>query len=132
MKKKLFERLSRRERQIIEIIYRLGEATVAQVQEGLSDPPSYSSVRALLGILAKKGFVNFEKRGRTYVYLPTVSREKASHSALSNIVQTYFDGSVEGVVAALIDISGAKLTEAELEKLEGIIREKRKKEGRHE
>ncbi|SYZ74444.1 putative transcriptional regulator [Candidatus Zixiibacteriota bacterium] len=132
MKKKLFERLSRRERQIIEIIYRIGEATVAQVQEGLSDPPSYSSVRALLGILVKKGFVKFEKRGKTYVYLPTVSREKARHSALSNIVQTYFDGSVEGVVTTLIDISATELTDRELEKLEEIIRERRRKEGAHE
>jgi predicted transcriptional regulator len=128
MKKKLFDRLSRRERQLIDIIYRLGEATVAEVREALPDPPSYSSVRAIMNILKDKGFVRYERRGRTYIYRPTVSPEKARRSALGHILKTFFNGSIENAVAALIDLSAAELTEEQLGNLEGLIREKLNKE----
>ncbi len=109
------------------VIYRMGEATVAEVQKSIPDPPSYSSVRALLGVLEDKGIVKHGKRGRTYFYLPTVSVDKARRSALSNVVQNFFDGSVESVVAALMRLSTAQVTDDELERLEKLIREKREK-----
>ncbi|MEW6411290.1 MAG: BlaI/MecI/CopY family transcriptional regulator [Candidatus Zixiibacteriota bacterium] len=127
MAKRLFDRLSKRERQIMDVIFREGEATVAQVQNAIPDPPSYSSVRALLGVLEDKGIVKHAKRGRTYVYMPTVSRDKARRSALTHVVDTFFDGSVESVVAALVHSSAAKVSDDELERLEKLIREKREK-----
>ena len=112
----------------MEVIYRLGEASVAEVQEALPDPPAYSTVRTLLGVLETKKFLRHKKSGRAYVYLPTVSREKAQHSALKNVVQNFFDGSVESVVATLMSLSESRLTDEELERLARLIEEKRKEE----
>lgn len=128
MKKQSINQLSRRERQIMEVIYRLGEASVAEVLQELPDPPAYSSVRTLLGVLETKRLLKHKKKGRAYVYLPTVSREKARHSALRNVVQNFFDGSVESVVTTLMSISESRLTDDELERLARLIEEKRKEE----
>jgi predicted transcriptional regulator len=121
--------LSRRERQIMNIIYRRGRATAAEVLDDLSDPPSYSAVRALLRLLEQKGHLVHQQDGARYVFKPTLSRERARQSALSQVVRTFFDGSTAKAVAALLDLSGSKLSEDELDRLAGMIDEARK-EGR--
>lgn len=119
--------LSRRERQILDILYAKGTATVADVQAALPDPPSYSAVRALLRILEEKGHARHESQGTRYVYLPMVPRERARNSALSRIVKTFFDGSAAQAAAALVD-SGS-LSDEELTRLSMLI-ERARKEGR--
>ena len=121
--------LSRRERQIMDVIYRLGQATAAEVRENLPDAPSYSAVRALLRVLEDKGHVKHAQDGPRYVYLPTVPRAKARRSALRQLVNTFFDGSAEQAVAALLDLSSDRLSPDELERLAGVIASARK-EGR--
>src|SRR5688572_10096132 len=101
MARTLLTDLSRRERQIMDLLFRQGRATAAEVQRGLPDPPSYSAVRAMLRILEEKGHIRHEQDGPRYVYAPRHDREKASHSALRHVVQTFFDGSAEQAVAAL-------------------------------
>lgn len=113
--------LSRRERQILDILYRNGRATAAEVQAALPEPPSYSAVRALLRILEDKGHVRHEQDGPRYVYLPTVARDNAKRSALRHILQTFFDGSAEQAISALLDESSAKLSSAELDRLARLI-----------
>lgn len=119
--------LSRRERQILDILYAKGSATAAEVREAMPDPPSYSAVRALLRILEDKGHAKHEPQGTRYVYLPSVSRERARNSALTRIVTTFFDGSAAQAAAALVD-SGS-LSNDELERLSALI-ERARKEGR--
>lgn len=121
--------LSRRERQIMDVIYRLGRATAADVLENLPDPPSYSAVRALLRVLEAKGHLKHEPAGPRYVFLPTVPRERARASALRQLLHTFFDGSTEQAVAALLDLSSTKLSDAELAKLGRLIAQA-KREGR--
>ena len=121
--------LSRRERQIMNIIYRRGRATAAEVLDDLPDPPSYSAVRALLRLLEQKGHLTHQQDGARYVFKPTLSRERARQSALSQVVRTFFDGSTAKAVAALLDLSRSKLSEDELDRLAGLIDEARK-EGR--
>ena len=113
--------LSRRERQILDILYQHGQATAAEVQAGLPEPPSYSAVRALLRILEDKGHVRHEQDGPRYVYLPTVARDNAQRSALRHILQTFFDGSTEQAISALLDDSSSKLSGAELDRLARLI-----------
>lgn len=119
--------LSRRERQILDILYAKGTATAAEVLESLPDPPSYSAVRALLRILEDKGHAKHEAQGTRYVYLPMVPRERARNSALTRIVKTFFDGSAAQAAAALVD-SGS-LSDEELTKLSSLI-DRARKEGR--
>ncbi|MDP2321911.1 MAG: BlaI/MecI/CopY family transcriptional regulator [Acidobacteriota bacterium] len=119
--------LSRRERQILDILYAKGTATAAEVLDALPDPPTYSAVRALLRILEDKGHARHEAQGTRYVYLPMVPRERARNSALSRIVKTFFDGSAAQAAAALVD-SGS-LSDDELAKLSKLI-ERARKEGR--
>ena len=119
--------LSRRERQILDILYARGSATAADVLAALPDPPSYSAVRALLRILEEKGHVRHEARGTRYVYLPVVPRDSARNSALTRLVKTFFDGSAAQAAAALVD-SGS-LSEDELSRLSALI-ERARKEGR--
>jgi predicted transcriptional regulator len=114
-------RLSRRERQIMQVLYRHGKATAAEVLEGLPDPPSYSAVRALLRILEEKGFIKHGQDGARYVYQPRVPREKARHSALSTLLNDLFEGSREKLLAALLDKRAGHLTPEELEKLSALI-----------
>jgi predicted transcriptional regulator len=125
----LQHKLSRRERQIMDILYRRGRATAAEVREALPDPPGYSAVRALLRILEDKGHARHEEVGPKYVYRPAVARDKATRSALRHLVDTFFNGSPEKAVAALLDASAAELSPAELERLAGLI-DKARKEGK--
>ena len=119
--------LSRRERQIMDVIYGRGQATAAEVVAALPDPPSYSAVRALLRILEQKGHLRHQEDGPRYVFLPTVSRDRARKSALRNLVRTFFDGSPAQAAAALID--QADLTDDDVTRLAAMI-EKARKEGR--
>jgi BlaI family transcriptional regulator, penicillinase repressor len=121
--------LSRRERQIMDFLFRTGRATAADVMEGLSDAPSYSAVRALLRILEQKGHIRHEEEGRAYVYMPLVRRDAARQTALSHLLKTFFDNSAEQAVAALLAIKGEKMSGAELERMSKLI-EKAKAEGR--
>jgi len=117
--------LSRRERQIMDVVYRLGKATVTDVLERLPDPPSYSAVRALMRILEEKGHLSHEQDGPRYVYLPTVPRDAAQASALSHMVRTFFGGSAEAAVAALLDLPEGGMSEGELSRLSRLIDEAR-------
>jgi predicted transcriptional regulator len=121
--------LTRREREIMDILYRLGQATAAEVLDGLADPPSYSAVRALLRLLEERGHVKHVQDGPRYVYKPAVTRGEAKKSAMAHVVATFFEGSVEQAVATLVESSRAKLTKPELERLAQII-QRAKKEGR--
>src|SRR6478672_6557224 len=107
--------LTRREREIMDILYRRGRATAAEVLEDMADPPSYSAVRALLRILEEHGHARHVQDGPRYVYLPAVARNDARKTALSHVVTTFFDGSVEQAVAALVESSRSKLSKEELE-----------------
>jgi len=121
--------LSRRERQIMEIVYRLGSATAAEVQEGIADPPSYSAIRAMLRILEEKGHLTHRHDGPRYVYSPVVPRTAARQSALRSLVKTFFDGSATQAVAALLDMSESRLSGDEAAQLARLI-EKAKREGK--
>ena len=118
--------LSRRERQILDILYQQGQATAAEVQNALPEPPSYSAVRALLRILEEKGHVRHQQDGPRYVYLPTLARENAKRSALRHMLRTFFDGSAEQAISALLDDASAKLSPAELDRLARLIEDARK------
>lgn len=129
MTAKAHTNLSRRERQIMDILHQLEKATAAEVMELLPDPPSYSAVRALLRLMEEKGYLRHETDGAKYIYVPTVGREKARKSALKQMLQTFFDGSTEQAVAALLDLSKSRLKDDELNRLSEIIDQARK-EGR--
>jgi BlaI family transcriptional regulator, penicillinase repressor len=120
--------LSRRERQIMDLLYQRGRATAAEVQADLPDPPGYSAVRAMLRVLEEKGHVRHQQDGPRYVYLPKVARDRAKRSALRHVVRTFFDGSTEQLVAALLDDGSAQLSEGELDRLAHLI-ERARKEG---
>jgi predicted transcriptional regulator len=126
MKKNLHRDLSRRERQIMDVLYRRGRATAAEVRKEMPDPPGYSAVRAMLRVLEDKGQVRHEEEALRYVFIPTASRANATRSALSHLVDTFFEGSAERAVTALLD---GKLTREELDRLANLI-ESAKKEGR--
>ncbi len=121
--------LSRRERQIVDVLYRLGDATAQDVLHQLPDPPSYSAVRALLRILEEKGHVKHRQDGPRYVYTPTVPRERARASALRQLVGTFFGGSAGAAAVALLDLSRDDLSEDELAQLQDLVVRARK-EGR--
>jgi predicted transcriptional regulator len=121
--------LSRRERQIMDFLYRAGRASAADVHKGIPDPPSYSAVRATLRILETKGHVRHEEEGRAYVFLPTTKKEAARRKALAHVVRTFFDNSMEQTVSALMEIAGPKLGTAELDRLRQVI-DRAKEEGR--
>ena len=121
--------LSRRERQIMDIIYQRRQATAADVMEHLPDPPSYSAVRALLRVLEEKGHVRHKQDGPRYVFYPTVSRDRARQSALKQVVGTFFEDSIEQAVATLLDMSAKEMSDVELDRLAELI-EQARKEGR--
>lgn len=121
--------LSRRERQIMDIVYSRGKATATEVMEALADPPSYSTVRALLRVLEDKGHLRHKQEGQRYVYSPTVGRERVKNSALQRVLKTFFDDSAEEAIAALLDISQERLSDGELERMEQLIKQARR-EGR--
>ena len=113
--------LSRRERQIMDVLYQRGRATALEVQESLPDPPSYSAVRALLRILEDKGHVRHEQDGPRYIFTPKTPRDKARRSAIRHLMETFFEDSPEQAVAALLDVSSSKLSEEELDRLAQLI-----------
>ena len=114
--------LSRREREVMDILYRLGEATVAEVIDELADPPTYSAVRSTLRILEEKGHVGHREDGPRYVYVPAVGREKARRAALDHLVDTFFDGSAEQALATLLRRSDLEMSEVQIERLARAIR----------
>ena len=119
--RKALSNLSRRERQIMDVLYRDRKATAGEVLAALPDPPSYSAVRAMLRILETKGHVRHVAEGTRYVYLPTLARERASRPALARVLETFFDGSTEKAVAALLELAPARLTNEELDRLARLI-----------
>ena len=129
MKRPLHADLGRRERQIVEVVYRLGRASVNDVLENLPDPPSYSSVRAMLRILESKGHLKHEQDGPRYVYLPAIRRDAARRSALQHLVRTFFGGSASRAMAALLEDRDVLLSEEDVERLSKLI-QKTRKQGR--
>lgn len=121
--------LTRRERQIMDVIYTCGRATAAEVQEQMPDPPSYSAVRALLRLLEDKGQLKHEREGQRYVYLPTTPRSEAGQTALERLLSTFFAGSVENMVSTLLDTESLELSEDELDRIAVMI-EAARREGR--
>lgn len=121
MKTLALTHLSRRERQIMDVVYRLGRATATDVLAQMPEPPSYSAVRAMLRVLENKGHLRHVLEGKSYAYFPTLARTRASRSALRNMLQTFFDGSTEKAVAALLDLSRADLTDEEFARLSNLI-----------
>ena len=113
----------------MDVLYRKGRATAAEILEEIPDPPSYSAVRAMLRVLEEKKHIRHEEKDLRYVYLPVVSREKARRSAITHLVDTFFDGSTEQAVATLLNVSAGDLTAEDFDRLSALIEEARK-EGR--
>jgi predicted transcriptional regulator len=128
MSRKLHTDLSKRERQIMDVIYRMKSATAKEVMGSIPSPPSYSTVRKLLNILERKGFLKHIQDGIRYIYYPKIPHKKAMRSAVRQLVETYFDNSVEEAMTALIEYDSGDLSDEELDRLIDII-EKRKREG---
>jgi BlaI family transcriptional regulator, penicillinase repressor len=128
-KRRALNNLSRRERQIMDVVYRGGKATATEVLAGIPDPPSYSAVRAMLRVLENKGHLRHVLDGTHYVYTPTVPRDRAGKPALENVIETFFDGSAEKAVAALLDLSRSELSRSDLDRLSELIDQARR-EGR--
>jgi predicted transcriptional regulator len=122
--------LSRRERQIVDVLYRLGRATAGEVMAELPGDPSYSTVRTQLRVLEQKGHVRHEQDGLRYIYVPAVPRHAARKSALRHLVNTFFDGSAEKVVAALLGGERARLSDDELKRVADVVARARKESGR--
>jgi BlaI family penicillinase repressor len=121
--------LSRRERQIMDILYQRGKASASDVREAMEAAPGYSAVRAMLRVLEEKGHVRHQAEGLKYVYVPVVARDKAKRSAVKHVMETFFNGSAEQIVAALLDVSSTRLTREELDRMSEMI-EQAKKEGK--
>ena len=128
-KKKSTRNLGGRERQIMDVIFELEEASVGDVLERLADPPSYSAVRTMIRLLEKKGFLRHRRNGVKYVYRPTQSRDKVSRSAIAHLLQTFFAGSATDAMAALLDVASQSISEQDLDRMARLIDEARK-EGR--
>jgi predicted transcriptional regulator len=124
---RLWNELSRRERQIMDVVYTRGEVTVTDVLDGLPDPPSYSAVRAMLRKLEEKGHLTHDVHGPKYVYRPTLPREEAQESALERVLDTFFGGSPGRAVHAILDASAAELTDSELDELAKLIERARER-----
>jgi BlaI family penicillinase repressor len=124
-----FEELSRRERQILDILYLRGRASAAEIRAGMANAPSYSAVRALLRILEEKGHVKHQAEGLKYVYAPVVARDRAKKSAMKHLLETFFSEAPEEAVATLLDVSSRSLKPEELDRMAEMI-EKARKEGR--
>lgn len=122
--------LSRRERQIMDVVYRRGSATAAEITADLPDPPTSTAVRTMLRILEDKGHLTHEQDGVRYVYRAVVDRQQARESVITHVIRTFFDGSAEQAMATLIDRSGSDLTDAELARLAGLIAKARKRQER--
>jgi len=118
-----YDQLSRREREMMDVIYARGEATAAEVRRSLADAPSYSAVRATLRILEEKGCLRHRREGRRYVYLPTTPRTRIRRRELRKLVETFFDGRPDQAFAALLDLSAKDLSEEELARLRALLDE---------
>lgn len=129
MAKNTHEAFSRRERQIMDVLYARGEASAAEVQEAIPDAPSYSAIRALLRILMEKGHIKHRLDGKRYLYAPQQPRTRAAKSAMQKVLQTFYQGSTVQAVAALLDLNEKELTDDELKQLSALIDEARR-EGR--
>jgi predicted transcriptional regulator len=123
------QKLSRRERQIMDVLYRLGRATAAEILENIPDPPGYSAVRALLRVLEEKKHIRHEEKDLRYVFLPVIPRDKARRSAVRHMLDTFCEGSPEQAVATLLDVSGRSLSADDFDRLAALI-EKARQEGR--
>ncbi|HEX4808223.1 MAG TPA: BlaI/MecI/CopY family transcriptional regulator [Bryobacteraceae bacterium] len=123
------QKLSRRERQIMDVLYRLGRATAAEIQQSIPDPPSYSAVRAMLRVLEEKKHIRHEEKDLRYVFVPIVPRDKARRSAVRHMLDTFFEGSPEQAVATLLDVSSRSLSAEDYDRLAALI-EKARQEGR--
>ncbi|MEX2285132.1 MAG: BlaI/MecI/CopY family transcriptional regulator [Gemmatimonadota bacterium] len=119
--------LSRRERQIMDAVYALGQATVAEVLDGMPDPPSYSAVRAMLGKLERKGYLKHEEHGPRYVYVPTLAREEAQENALQRVLRTFFDDSPTKAVAAILDLSAVDLSDTQIDEMARLVEQARRR-----
>ena len=126
MKKPADSQLSRRERQIMNIVYQLGEASVADVEHRMKDGPGYDSIRVTLGILTRKGFVKHRREQRRYIYSPTVPRTEASRTAMRNLLRTFFAGSAPRAVLAMLDMSSSKLTKKDLDKIAAWVEKEKR------
>jgi predicted transcriptional regulator len=124
-----FPGLSRRERQIMDILYQRGKASANDVRDAMPDAPSYSAVRAMLRVLEEKGHIKHQEEGMKYVFAPVVAAGKAKRSAVKHVLDTFFQGSTEQIVAALLDVSSSRLTREELDRMSEMI-EKAKQEGK--
>jgi len=125
-KKNELPRVSRRERQILDVLFRRKEATAMEIQADMPDAPGYSAVRALLRILEEKGHVRHREEGQRYIYLPVVGADAARRSALRHVLDTFFEGSAAGAMAALLGGDGGSLSKEELDRLEKLIESARK------
>jgi BlaI family penicillinase repressor len=123
-------KLTRREREIMDILYRRGRATAGEVMQDLTGEPSYSTVRAQLRVLNDKGHVRYEEQGLRYVYLPIVPRHEVRQSALKHIVETFFEGSTQKVVAALLGSEGSRVSREELDRIAELVEKARKNRGK--
>ena len=119
--------LSRRERQMMDILYQRGRATASEIHQALPDAPTYSAVRAKLAVLERKGHVRHEAEMLRYVYVPTQPRDKAQRSALRHMIATFFDGSVEKAMAAMLDLQSARLAKQDLDRIASLIEEAKRK-----
>ena len=125
-KRKSPQELGRRERQIMDAVFQLGEASVADVRQRLADPPSYSAVRTMIRHLESKGYLRHRRSGMKYVYRPTQSHESASRSAVGHLLETFFGGSASDAVAALLDVSSGRLNDDDYQRMQELIEEARK------
>lgn len=126
MSHKLQNDLSKRERQVMEVIYKRKGASAKEVQEDIPDPPTNSAVRSVLIILEKKGFIRHKRQGKKYIYTPTIPPKKARYSAVKQLLATYFDNSLEKAVSTMLEIRNKDLTEEDLERLTQIVQNVRK------
>ncbi len=122
--------LGKRERQIIETVQRLGEGSVAQIRAELADPPSYSAVRTMLGLLVEKGWLKHRREGKRYLYRPAISRQRSQRTALRRLLGTFFGGAADDAVAALLDISADNMTDEQWDRLKQLIENARREQQR--
>jgi predicted transcriptional regulator len=129
MTEPLFDRLSRRERQIVDVLYALGEAGAAEIAARLPDRPAYNTVRVTLGVIERKGFVRHRREGHRYLYAPVIPLERAKRSALSHMVRTFFRNSPTAAIMALLDHAPGALTERDLTEIRRLVERAKKKDG---
>ena len=130
MANRTLDQLSKRERQIVELMYGMKKGSVTDVQNAIYNAPGYSAVRTTLNILVRKGFLEYRKSGRKYLYSPTVPKEKAGRLAIKNLLQTYFNNSLEEAVSGLINANGRKLSDRDYAQLMNLVRKANDEEKR--